>query len=118
MFAQHIRRIGSGLLIVVALASCKPPGSSPVGGALPAVGQDRMDEIHADCVKSGGSFMPNGGAFVCMSVPDDAGKHCEKASDCESACLARSRTCAPVKPLLGCEQILTESGLAVQQCVE
>ncbi len=118
MFAQHIRRIGGGLLIVAAVAACKPPGSGAGGGALPAVGQDRLDEVHAECIRSGGSFMPSGGAFVCMSVPADAGNRCEKASDCESACLARSGTCAPVKPLLGCEAVLTENGMAVRQCVQ
>lgn len=120
MFMKRMGRIGAVALILIAVAACKPPGSGAGSAAddLPTVGQDRMDEVHADCLKSGGSFMPNGGAFVCMKVPSDAGKRCEKADDCESACLARSRTCAPIKPLLGCEDVLTGSGMAVRQCVE
>lgn len=120
MFMKHIGRIGGVVLILIALAACKPPGSGAgsASGDLPPVGQELVDKVHADCIKSGGSFLPRGGAFVCMTVPADAGKTCKKADDCESACLARSRTCAPVKPLLGCEDVLTGSGMAVRQCIE
>jgi hypothetical protein len=63
-----------------------------IGGAdkLPPVGEARVDVAH---------------------------KSCSAASDCQSACLARSRSCAPVKPLLGCNEVLTNSGVAVTECV-
>lgn len=114
MFDKMTLALG-GLLLV--LAACKPIGGGTPAD-LPAVGQARVDEIHAACVKSGGTFLPESGVFVCVTVPSDAGQSCRKASDCESACLARSRTCAPVKPLRGCEDILTEGGIAVRQCIE
>lgn len=58
------------------------------------------------------------GAMVCFTTPRDAGKACQKASDCSTACLARSRSCAPLEPLYGCNAVLTEFGEAVTQCVE
>lgn len=74
----------------------------------------------AECVLHGGQWARSGesGSFLCYSVPKDAGKACSKASDCTSACLARSRSCAPVKPLVGCNDILTERGQVATVCIE
>ncbi len=103
------------LAALLGLAACKGAES----GRLDPVGEGFMDDVHAQCVRKGGDFMPaDNGSFVCMSVPSDAGKSCERASQCQSACLSRSRTCAPVLPLLGCNDVLTDSGLAVTQCVD
>jgi hypothetical protein len=118
MFDKRFGRSLGAMALAFGLLACKPLAPAGGGADLPAVGQARVDEIHAACVKSGGSFLPESGAFICVTVPKDAGKSCRKASDCESACLARSGTCAPVKPLRGCEEILTESGIAVRQCIE
>lgn len=102
---------------VLLLAACVLPQAGK--DRLPPVGEQYMDQVHADCIRKGGEFVPGrSGGFLCMSVPRDAGNSCNSANDCESECLARSRTCAPVKPLLGCNDILTGSGVAVRQCVE
>ncbi len=83
------------------------------------VGQSFMDQAHAGCIRKGGDYISTkGGSFVCLMVPKDAGKSCQRADDCQSACLARSRSCAPVEPLLGCNEILTGSGIAVTQCID
>lgn len=97
-------------------AACVPGGEK----GLPPVGEAAVDQVHAQCIAGGGDFLrhENKKNFVCERVPRDAGKACQKASDCESACLARSHSCAPVVPLLGCNEVLTESGLAVTECVE
>lgn len=102
--------------LALCLAACIPGRVNPPE----PVGQAKVDLMHAQCVKAGGSFVreENNALFTCIGKPRDAGKICSKESDCQSACLARSHTCAPVLPLLGCNEVLTESGLAVMQCVE
>jgi hypothetical protein len=104
------------LAIILAAAGCKPGG----GDRLEPVGEARVDIEHKACLKAGGDYLRlgTGNIFYCQTIPGDAGKSCARASDCESACLARSRTCAPVKPLLGCEDVLLEGGTTARQCIE
>ncbi len=72
------------------------------------------------CERDGGSFARVGttGSFACVRRTRDSGKTCDREGDCEGLCLARSRTCAPVKPLFGCQEILQQDGLRVTQCLE
>ena len=72
------------------------------------------------CQKSRGSWLPagRGGAMVCTHFTADAGKSCRKASDCEGYCLARSNTCAPITPMLGCTEILQADGAKVTLCID
>ena len=72
------------------------------------------------CERRGGSYARAGagGAFVCVRATRDGGKQCRKESDCESACLARSRTCSPITPLLGCNDILQNDGRRVTLCLD
>lgn len=108
--------ICASMAAVLLLAACLAQAPKK----LPPVGQESLDLSHAQCIASGGDFMAAAGTngFVCMMVPKDAGKYCNSAKDCESDCLARSHSCAPVKPLLGCNEILTENGSQVTQCVQ
>lgn len=55
---------------------------------------------------------------ACVYPTKDAGKHCTRESQCDGACLARSNTCAPVKPLFGCNDILQDDGARVSLCIE
>lgn len=75
---------------------------------------------HLACEKKGGKFVPLGksGALTCQTPTRDGGKQCRKESDCEGLCLARSRTCAPAKPLFGCQSILQEDGVQVDLCLD
>ena len=102
--------------VLIAATGCRPVA----GERLEPVGEARMDLEHKACLKEGGQFLRLGKAntFFCEVTPRDAGQSCSRASDCESACLARSRTCAPVKPLFGCNEVLTESGEAARLCVD
>jgi hypothetical protein len=72
------------------------------------------------CEKRGGSWDNAGkpGTKACIKRTRDAGKACRKQSDCESVCLARSRTCAPIKPLFGCNEILQDDGRRVTLCID
>jgi len=70
------------------------------------------------CEKSKGTWAGHDGSFFCSHLTRDGGKSCRKASDCEGYCLARSRTCAPVRPLLGCVPVLTANGTQAEICLD
>lgn len=76
------------------------------------------DEIQ--CGKKGGSWVVVGktSAQACVKPTRDAGQRCSRKSDCDGLCLARSATCAPVKPLFGCNEILQDNGLRVTLCID
>lgn len=105
-----------GLVMALLLAGCLPPGKT----ALPPVGADLVAAQQAACEKKGGTFGPIGksGALTCFTTPRDAGKSCRVGSDCEAGCLARSMSCAPIKPLAGCNEIINDLGQRFTQCVE
>lgn len=98
------------LLLTSCLAS-PPPG-------LPPVGQASVDQSRAQCERTGGQWAgrPDRG-MLCFRTPPDAGKQCSLASDCTAGCLAKSHTCAPITPLIGCQDILDDAGRLVTQCV-
>ncbi len=73
----------------------------------------------AACVQDGGRWGKAGdtGAMACFQSMKDAGKTCNKESDCSSQCLARSRSCAPFWPMFGCTDIIQNDGAVVQLCL-
>ncbi|MDP4031787.1 MAG: hypothetical protein Q8P60_02840 [Pseudorhodobacter sp.] len=72
------------------------------------------------CERKGGSYANVGQstARTCIRPTRDNGKQCKRESDCEGACLARSQTCAPVTPMLGCNDILQNDGRRVTLCID
>lgn len=72
------------------------------------------------CEKKGGSFvgLGKGGIKTCQMPTRDGGKQCRRESDCDGVCLARSGTCAPVKPIFGCQSILQDDGRQVDLCID
>lgn len=60
----------------------------------------------------------SGDKRACVFQTRDAGKRCEKESQCDSVCLARSGTCAPFKPMYGCNDILQDNGMRVTLCLD
>lgn len=72
------------------------------------------------CEKKKGrwSKIGKGEARACIFQTRDSGKRCERESQCESVCLARSGTCAPFKPLFGCNEILQDNGARVTLCLD
>ncbi|WP_127900573.1 hypothetical protein [Solirhodobacter olei] len=107
-------RTSLAALLCLVLAGCMgegPPKLPPVGAASVAASKSR-------CEATGGRWAGKPGAgMLCFRTPPDAGKLCRRASDCTSGCLAKSRTCSPVTPLIGCQDLLDESGRVVKQCV-
>jgi len=57
-------------------------------------------------------------AYTCFRQTRDAGKSCRRQTDCETECLARSRTCAPITPLFGCNPVLQADGREVNLCID
>lgn len=72
------------------------------------------------CEREGGTWARTGSGDlrICVYSTRDGGKRCTRESDCEGLCLARSGTCAPIRPLLGCNEILQDNGARVTQCIE
>lgn len=97
-----------------------PPGPPPLPVPTTLFGRKVQDDLQHACTQSGGRFGPRGksGALACFITPRDAGKSCTRKTDCTGQCLARSNTCSPVIPLLGCHEILTENGARVTECLE
>lgn len=72
------------------------------------------------CQRRGGSYLAarEGGARTCVRPTGEGTKRCTRESDCKGQCLARSGTCAPVTPLLGCNDILQANGQRATLCVD
>lgn len=71
------------------------------------------------CEAAGGIWgeAAESGAFLCQKPTRDSGKSCDRKGDCQGECLARSGTCAPVIPLLGCNEVLDSEGRLVTLCI-
>ncbi|MDT8854105.1 hypothetical protein RNZ50_03460 [Paracoccaceae bacterium Fryx2] len=105
-----------------------PAASPPAGAAAPdKTAADPPPEAAAPkspvqlaCERTGGRFAVSGGggAKTCIRPTRDGGKSCSRQGDCEGVCLARSRTCAPIAPLFGCNEILQADGQRVTLCID
>lgn len=117
---------------VVAAAATPVPAPSAVPAAPTAASAPAAPAVAADpapavakspeqiaCEKKKGSWAKAGKAgFACIFPTRDSGKACRKGADCEGLCLARSGTCAPIKPLFGCNEILDDMGRRMSLCVD
>lgn len=101
-------------------ATSAPPAAPTLPTPTTVFGQQAQRHLQDQCARSGGRIGRRGAsdALTCFIQPKDAGQRCTRASDCEGACLARSGTCSPVIPLLGCNEILLDTGLRVTECRE
>jgi hypothetical protein len=90
---------------------------APAPEAAPAV---QKSERQIACEKKGGNWSGADGSVLrtCVFLTRDPGKQCDQDSDCEGQCLARSRTCSPLEPLLGCNDVLQDNGARVTLCIE
>jgi hypothetical protein len=95
-----------------------PETAPPEAPQPPAVVLD--DPQALKCQKQGGQWANVGqaGLHACILPTKDGGKQCKAKTDCQGECLARSGTCSPIAPLFGCNDILTEGGLRVTQCID
>ena len=58
------------------------------------------------------------GAYLCVTLTGQGQKACSGPDDCRGDCLARSQTCAPVTPLIGCHDRITASGGMATICID
>lgn len=107
------------LVLILVLAGCLP-GRKPPEPTAPVGTAEYAEQQRTICEARGGNFAPapGSGLSVCFETPKDANAPCNSASDCDGACLARSRTCSPVKPLLGCNEVLLDGGQLAEICVD
>jgi hypothetical protein len=95
----------------------KPPVSEEPTDAVAAA---RKPAAQIACEKKGGRWTQVGRTVVstCVKLTGQGDKRCTRESQCEGQCLARSGTCAPVDPLLGCNEVLQNNGARVTLCIE
>ena len=94
-----------------------PPEATPA--ASPEAEPVIKSPARLACEKKRGVWSNAGSssASFCQTPTRDGGKSCSKSTDCEGYCLAKSGTCAPITPLFGCNDILTEEGRLITQCI-
>lgn len=116
----RLRCLALALVAGTVLAGCQ--SEAPEIVLSPGVNTpDALAGSRAACEAAGGSFgRPRGGgdAQICFRTPEDANAACSRSTDCAGVCLARSRTCAPVIPLLGCNAVLTATGAEATVCID
>jgi hypothetical protein len=106
--------------------AAEPVAPEPVAEPAPQpdlsdpVPEVEKSEQQRACEKKGGKWAKTGkGNFrICVYETKDANKQCTRESDCDGVCLARSGTCSPYKPLVGCNEILQDNGARVTLCIE
>ncbi|WP_417248076.1 hypothetical protein [Celeribacter sp.] len=116
-------RLAAVLCATVLLTACQtePEGSNFILGPGAAESDpSNITKAQAACEARGGEWREAGhaGLLACFTTPRDAGKTCERSTDCETECLARSHSCAPIKPLIGCNDVLDSSGRMVTLCLD
>jgi hypothetical protein len=107
-------KLVAALALIAALHACdRPP---PAEGPVP---QDYTEQQRR-CEAQGGRWGQGGkdGFYVCYRRTRDGGQSCSRGTDCQGLCLSRSRTCAPVTPLFGCQDILQDNGDRGRICVD
>jgi hypothetical protein len=101
-----------------------PPAVQPTAAqataTLPEVPSIPISPQALDCAATGGTWGRVGDtiAYSCFRQTRDAGKSCRRETDCETECLARSRTCAPITPMIGCNPVLQADGREVTLCID
>lgn len=118
-----LKQLFSVVAVAVLVTACLPQQDDEAfisGPGANATNPSNFAAQQSACVRRGGEFREAGklGLMTCFTTPKDAGKSCAKSSDCATECLARSRTCAPIQPLFGCNDLLDSAGRMVTLCVD
>ena len=111
-------RLNSRIAVVATmmLAACQTDTPPETDGGRP----DILAASRIECEADGGRWGPalSGAVFVCYRTTGDAGQSCSGSEDCETHCLARSRTCAPIEPFYGCHEVLSRGGVPATLCIQ
>lgn len=102
-----------------AAPKAKPDSPAPKAD-LEATPVTPKSEMQLACEKKRGKWsgIGKGDARACIFQTKDGGKRCDRESQCDGVCLARSGTCSPFKPLYGCNEILQDNGARVTLCLD
>jgi len=70
------------------------------------------------CERGGGlwSSLSESGTNLCINQTGQGAKSCTTKNDCAGECLAKSKTCAPYKPLVGCNEVIGTNGTTQTLC--
>ena len=113
-----VRRILAAMVVLVVVVACDEDDPDRVENQsiFPDITKTERDA----CERGGGSWgkAANGLTFVCYRALPDANQSCRTSSDCAGICLARSRTCSPVKPFYGCHEVISQAGVTQTVCLE
>lgn len=95
------------------------PGAAAAAAVPPAPPPEIKTPEQLSCERKNGVWMKVGHSDVrsCVRRMRDSGQRCSTKSDCQGQCLARSRTCSPVDPLFGCNEVM-ENGRVVTICID
>lgn len=106
------------LALCLGLAACQTDDPQTDSG-LSNYDPNLVEIQRTSCEAEGGQFQggEESGRYICYQTTKDANTSCSQASDCEAGCLARSRTCAPIKPMFGCHEFIGSSGLIEEVCL-
>ena len=97
-----------------AAAPAEPPAAPPeIPAALKSASQIACEKDKGRWARAG-----EGGGMACIYQTRDGGKRCDSKDDCQGECLARSRTCSPIRPLFGCNAVLLDTGAEVTLCLD
>lgn len=96
-----------------------PTADPPAAPAAAAPPLPPKSEAQLACERKKGVWSSAGKlAKACVFRTRDGGEACRAETDCDGLCLARSGTCAPLKPLFGCNDILDSMGRKVTLCID
>ncbi len=106
------------VLCLFTLVACQEDGGDEAESA--SIFPGLITQEREKCIKDGGRWgaAPGNATFTCFKNLTDANKPCARESECQGLCLARSRTCAPVKPLFGCHEVLASNGTRQTRCFQ
>ncbi|NBZ87681.1 hypothetical protein [Stagnihabitans tardus] len=104
-----------GTGVTPAVAPPTEEAAPPVEEALPPP----ISPEQAKCERGGGTWAKVGAlGRICVKPTGQGGKSCRVKSDCKGECLAQSGTCAPIAPLMGCNEVMDNQGRRMTQCLE
>ena len=97
-----------------------PPEAPAEAPAEPEIPAALKSPSQIACEDDGGRWARagEGGGMACVYQTRDGGKRCDSKDDCDGECLARSRSCSPIKPLFGCNAVLLDTGAEVTLCLD
>lgn len=98
------------IALIAGIAACVPQTTTKA--------TDASGSPEAACAATGGKLLAGLAGPVCANATKDAGKACTSNDQCETFCLAETKTCAPTSPYLGCFATLDKGVQTPMLCVD